>query len=127
MSKIKSIFAKEIKDSRGKPTIEVELETEKGVYIASVPSGASTGENEALELRDSDGKGVSTAVKNINEIIGYCTWETNKLPTKWVEHINLVPEVWVPSLFNKNCFINSHCFFRSTRLPFLSASLKKSI
>ena len=69
MSKIKNIIAREIKDSRNKPTVEVELETEKGVFIASVPSGASTGINEALELRDEDGKGVLTAIKNINEII----------------------------------------------------------
>lgn len=45
------------------------METEKGIFTASVPSGASTGENEALELRDADGKGVLTAIKNINEII----------------------------------------------------------
>ncbi len=69
MSKIKDIIAREIKDSRGNPTVEVELETEKGSFVASVPSGASTGENEALELRDADGKGVTTAIKNINEII----------------------------------------------------------
>ena len=69
MSKIKSIIAREIKDSRGKPTVEVELETEKGNFVASVASGASTGENEALELRDTDGRGVSTAIRNINEII----------------------------------------------------------
>ena len=69
MNKIKNIKAREIKDSRGKPTVEVELETEKGIFVASVPSGASTGENEALELRDADGKGVSSAIKNVNEII----------------------------------------------------------
>ncbi len=69
MSKIKNIKAKEIKDSRGNPTIEVKLETDKGSFVASVPSGASTGANEALELRDSDGKGVSSAVKNVNKII----------------------------------------------------------
>src|SRR3989344_8432854 len=69
MSKIKSIEAREIKDSRGNPTIEVELKTEKGSFIASVPSGASTGKNEALELRDEDGKGVSKAIDNVNEII----------------------------------------------------------
>ncbi|MCX6724388.1 MAG: enolase [Candidatus Staskawiczbacteria bacterium] len=69
MSKIKSIIAKEIKDSRGNPTVEVELETEKGSFIASVASGASTGENEALELRDPDGKGVSLAIKNVNKVI----------------------------------------------------------
>jgi len=69
MSKIKSIKAKEIKDSRGNPTIEVKLETERGKFFASVPSGASTGKNEALELRDADGKGVNNAIKNINKII----------------------------------------------------------
>lgn len=69
MNKIKSIIAREIKDSRGKPTVEVELETEKGIYIASVPSGASTGVNEALELRDADGKGVQTAINNVNDKI----------------------------------------------------------
>lgn len=69
MSKIKNIIAREIKDLRGKPTIEVELETEKGTFVDSVPSGASTGKNEALELRDEDGKGVLTAIKNVNEIV----------------------------------------------------------
>ena len=69
MSKIKEIIAHEIKDSRGKPTVEVELTTDKGVFVASCPSGASTGKNEALELRDSDGRGVLTAIKNVNEII----------------------------------------------------------
>ncbi len=69
MSKIQEIIAREIKDSRGKPTVEVELKTEKGSFIASCPSGASTGVNEALELRDADGKGVQTAIKNVNEII----------------------------------------------------------
>jgi len=69
MGKIKSIIAREIKDSRGNPTIEVELETEKKSFIASVPSGASTGEKEAVEMRDLDGKGVSIAIKNINDVI----------------------------------------------------------
>ena len=44
---------------------------------------------------------------NIKTVVGYCTWETNKLPSRWVDCINLVPEVWVPSNFNKECFINS--------------------
>jgi len=69
MTKIKSIIARETKDSRNKPTVEVELETEKGVFTASVPSGASTGKNEALELRDEDGRGVLVAIKNVNEVI----------------------------------------------------------
>lgn len=69
MSKIKEIQAREIKDSNNKPTVEVELITEKGSFTASCPSGASTGKNEALELRDSDGLGVQSAIKNVNEII----------------------------------------------------------
>jgi enolase len=69
MSKIKNIIAREIKDSRGKPTVEVELETEKGTFTAAVPSGASTGANEALELRDADGRGVQNAISNVNDII----------------------------------------------------------
>jgi enolase len=72
--KIQKIHAREILDSRGNPTIEVDVLTGKGFGRASVPSGASTGTNEALELRDGDlnrygGKGVLTAVKNVNTII----------------------------------------------------------
>jgi len=69
MSKIKEIIAREIKDSRGKPTVEVEVVTDRGSFVDSCPSGASTGKNEALELRDADGRGVQTAIKNVNEII----------------------------------------------------------
>ena len=75
MSKIKTIYAREVLDSRGNPTVEVEVTTEKGAFgSAIVPSGASTGIYEAVELRDGDksrylGKGVSNAVKNANEII----------------------------------------------------------
>ena len=74
MSKIVDVYAREILDSRGMPTVEVEVKTEKGyIGIASVPSGASTGEREALELRDNDeryfGKGVLKAVNNVNTII----------------------------------------------------------
>jgi enolase len=73
--KIEKIHAREILDSRGNPTVEVEVTLENGVMgRASVPSGASTGENEALELRDSDkqrfgGKGVLKAVDNVNKVI----------------------------------------------------------
>ena len=74
MSKIIDIKAREILDSRGNPTIETDVLTENGGFgRASVPSGASTGENEALELRDNDnrylGKGVLKAVNNVNNII----------------------------------------------------------
>lgn len=75
MSEIVSVHAREIIDSRGNPTIEVEVMTISGAFgRAAVPSGASTGENEALELRDGDkgrflGKGVLKAVVNVNEVI----------------------------------------------------------
>jgi len=71
---ITRVFARQIYDSRGNPTVEVDLTTDKGVFRAAVPSGASTGVHEALELRDKDakvhhGKGVLQAVSNINDKI----------------------------------------------------------
>lgn len=71
---ILKIHARSIYDSRGNPTVEVDLFTDKGMFRAGVPSGASTGIHEALELRDNIkteflGKGVNQAVKNVNEII----------------------------------------------------------
>lgn len=81
MTCIVDVYAREILDSRGNPTVEVEVSLESGIYSrASVPSGASTGEHEALELRDNDkgrflGKGVLNAVENVNtkisqEVVG---------------------------------------------------------
>lgn len=75
MSEIIGVYGREILDSRGNPTVEVEVELDTGfVGTAAVPSGASTGEYEAVELRDNDksrylGRGVLQAVKNVNEII----------------------------------------------------------
>lgn len=75
MEKIREVKAREILDSRGNPTVEVDAILDNGILgRASIPSGASTGENEALELRDKDksrylGKGVSKAVNNVNTII----------------------------------------------------------
>lgn len=75
MSKICNVYAREILDSRGNPTVEVEVLLSSGIKgIASVPSGASTGKREALELRDNDinrfhGKGVLKAISNVNNII----------------------------------------------------------
>jgi len=75
MSYISEIFARQILDSRGNPTVEVDLLTDEGALgRAAVPSGASTGVHEAVELRDGDkkrfgGKGVLNAVKNVNDII----------------------------------------------------------
>lgn len=76
MVEIKRVLAREILDSRGNPTVEVDVLLSSSVIgRAAVPSGASTGEREAIELRDGDkkrylGKGVSKAVKNVNEVIG---------------------------------------------------------
>ena len=76
MPYISDIYAREVLDSRGNPTVEVEVSTENGSFgRAIVPSGASTGEAEALELRDGDpkrylGKGVLRAIKNVNEYLG---------------------------------------------------------
>ena len=91
--KIEKIHAREILDSRGNPTVEVEVTLENGVMgRAAVPSGASTGENEALELRDGDkkrygGKGVETAVANVNDVIapalkGDCVFNQRALDYK---------------------------------------------
>jgi len=71
---IQSIKARQIFDSRGNPTVEVDLVTDKGLFRAAIPSGASTGIYEALELRDNDkgnyhGKGVQKAIDNVNTII----------------------------------------------------------
>ncbi len=91
--KIQKVHAREILDSRGNPTVEVEVVLENGVMgRASVPSGASTGENEALELRDGDknrylGKGTLKAVENVNTVIapalvGDCVFDQRALDYK---------------------------------------------
>uniref|UniRef100_A0A8C8UJY4 Enolase N-terminal domain-containing protein n=1 Tax=Peromyscus maniculatus bairdii TaxID=230844 RepID=A0A8C8UJY4_PERMB len=83
---ILKIHAREIFDSRGNPTVEVDLCTSKGLFRAAVPSGASTGIYEALELRDNDktrymGKGVSRPVKYVNEFLApaLCTQVSQRL------------------------------------------------
>jgi len=94
--KIEKVHAREIMDSRGNPTVEVEVTLENGVMgRASVPSGASTGENEALELRDGDknrflGKGVLKAVENVNNLIapalkGDCVLNQRAIDYKMLE------------------------------------------
>ncbi len=91
--RIEKVHAREILDSRGNPTVEVEVTLENGVMgRAAVPSGASTGENEALELRDGDkgrylGKGVLKAVENVNNIIaphlkGDCVFDQRAIDQK---------------------------------------------
>lgn len=96
MSLIESIHARQILDSRGNPTIEVDVITESGAYgRAAVPSGASTGKHEAVELRDGDkkkysGKGVLKAVNNVNtviasEVVGFSVFEQNLLDKIMIE------------------------------------------
>ncbi|MCE7991368.1 MAG: phosphopyruvate hydratase [Roseivirga sp.] len=96
MSLIESIHARQILDSRGNPTIEVDVVTENGVMgRAAVPSGASTGAHEAVELRDGDkdvylGKGVTKAVDNVNdilaaELIGYPVFQQNLIDKIMIE------------------------------------------
>ncbi|MGE5382564.1 MAG: phosphopyruvate hydratase [Omnitrophica WOR_2 bacterium] len=96
MSSIATIFARQILDSRGNPTIEVDVYTTNGVMgRAAVPSGASTGVHEAVELRDGDnkvymGKGVLQAVKNVNSILaeelkGYAVSEQNEIDARMIE------------------------------------------
>lgn len=94
--KIQKIVGREILDSRGNPTVEVDVTLESGAFgRASVPSGASTGENEALEFRDGDkkrylGKGVLKAVENVNKLIapaliGMCGLEQRAIDKKMIE------------------------------------------
>ena len=96
MAKIAKVIGREIVDSRGNPTVEVDVVLENGVVgRAAVPSGASTGENEALELRDGDkgrylGKGVLKAVDNVNKVIapaivGDCVLDQRALDYKMIE------------------------------------------
>ena len=104
MSKIKNIKAREILDSRGNPTVECTIVLESGVLgTASVPSGASTGEREALELRDGgkryNGKGVLLAVNNVNTINTRC----------WILHWNVRQY--------SNDFISSLCCIYKELLP----------
>lgn len=96
MSYILDVYAREVLDSRGNPTVEVEVTTDSGVVGRSiVPSGASTGIHEAVELRDKDnkrylGKGVLNAVKNVNEIIApeildYSVFDQVEIDKKLIE------------------------------------------
>ncbi|HNW52541.1 MAG TPA: phosphopyruvate hydratase [Prolixibacteraceae bacterium] len=93
---IEQIVGREILDSRGNPTVEVEVTLESGIKgIAAVPSGASTGENEAIELRDGDksrylGKGVLKAVENVNKVIapeleGWSVFDQVAIDKKMIE------------------------------------------
>lgn len=93
ISSITGIRARQIFDSRGNPTIEADVTTQDGLFRAAVPSGASTGKYEALELRDGDksaylGKGVSKAVDNVNNVIAKSLLGLN--PVKQEEIDNLM-------------------------------------
>ena len=93
MSKIAKLIAREILDSRGDPTVEVDVITDDGFFDrSSVPSGASVGQFEALELRDSDpkrfgGKGVLKAVENVETVIIGEPKQMNGLPSESSEII----------------------------------------
>jgi enolase len=92
MSEITAILAREILDSRGNPTVEVEVQTSSGRGRAAVPSGASTGEHEAIELRDGDkkrfgGKGVLKAVANVNQSLGPAVLGLDALDQAEVDHV----------------------------------------
>lgn len=93
--KIEKIVAREILDSRGNPTVEVDVVLESGIMgRASVPSGASTGEHEALELRDGDkhrygGKGVQKAVENVNTVIAPHLIGMSSLDQRGIDHAML--------------------------------------
>ncbi|XP_020630434.1 alpha-enolase-like [Orbicella faveolata] len=98
MSGVSKVCAREIFDSRGNPTVEVDITTSKGSFRAAVPSGASTGIYEALELRDKDpkrflGKGVLKAVENVNSIIGPALISKNVDVTKQEEVDKLMLEL----------------------------------
>ena len=95
MSTIVKIHARQILDSRGNPTVEVDVVTENGILgRAAVPSGASTGEHEAVELRDGGkswmGKGVLKAVENVNtsiaeNIVGFDVFSQNAIDLAMIE------------------------------------------
>ncbi|KAI9826510.1 MAG: hypothetical protein M1826_006611 [Phylliscum demangeonii] len=94
---ITKIHARSVYDSRGNPTVEVDVLTETGLHRAMVPSGASTGQHEAHELRDGDkshwnGKGVTKAVKNVNDILG---------PALIKQHVDVKDQAAVDKLLNK--------------------------
>lgn len=104
-STIASIHAREILDSRGNPTVEADVKTSNGdVFRASVPSGASTGIYEALELRDKDatkynGKGVTKACENVHNMLapalkGMTVTEQSKIDKKMVEEIDGSQNEW---------------------------------
>ena len=96
MSKIKKVHARQILDSRGNPTVEVEVTTDEGIIgRAAVPSGASTGVHEAVELRDGDkskylGKGVLKAVNNVNTVIAPALEGHSVLDQRGIDNAMLV-------------------------------------
>ena len=116
MPYIVDVYAREVLDSRGNPTVEVEVTTESGSFgRALVPSGASTGIYEAVELRDGDksrylGKGVLKAVQNVNEVIAISYEDVDKLKSKefkdltkglnliYIYHNN-IPSLWLDRRF----------------------------
>lgn len=104
---IKSIKARQIFDSRGNPTVEVDLTTDLGLFRAAVPSGASTGIHEALELRDKEpnnwmGKGVLKAVAHVNDSLGPEVIKSGLDETKQREVIKNISFIIVTQCYNDN-------------------------
>lgn len=128
MTKIKDIYAREILDSRGNPTVEVELTLESGIKaVASVPSGASTGKREALELRDNDknryhGKGVQKAVSNVNNIIRPLLIGKDCLNQREVDNIMLKRD----GTYNKS-FLGANAILGVSLANLKAASLAKNV
>ena len=89
---ISKIFARQIFDSRGNPTVEVDVHTEIGLFRGAVPSGASTGVYEALELRDKGedyhGKGVQSAIDNVNKTLGPAVRNINALRLRLFDFVD---------------------------------------
>ena len=110
--RIEKITGREILDSRGNPTVEVDVWLESGVMgRASVPSGASTGEHEALELRDGDknrygGKGVQKAVENVNKTIAPTLVGMSALNQRAIDHamLKLENQIQLRSQCDPGCF-----------------------
>lgn len=106
MPTIRSIKAREVFDSRGNPTVEVDLKTDNGLFRSIVPSGASTGKYEALELRDGDrnrfsGKGVLKAVRNVNKVIAPSIMNMNPENQEEVDNKMLENKLFEPEKAKK--------------------------
>ena len=114
--KITAVKSREVLDSRGNPTVEVDVWADGILGRAAVPSGASTGEREAIELRDGDkgrylGKGVQTAVRNVNEVIGPRLLGMDASSQKFVDEIQSVFLIRIDDCFGVRPRFVAESFF----------------